>query len=75
MYDKVQALKAQNPALKVLIAVGGWNMGPGPFSDMANNAASRANFVSTTVKFLQDNHFDGLDMDWVFKFDILAFLY
>ena len=33
---------------KVLIAVGGWNMGPGPFSDMAMNDAARAKFVTTS---------------------------
>jgi hypothetical protein len=65
MYDKVLALKKQNPTLKVLIAVGGWNMGSAPFSDMAIDSAARAKFVSTSVKFLEDNGFDGLDLDWV----------
>ena len=65
MYSRVLALRLKNPALKVLLAVGGWNLGSGPFSDMAFNRTTRARFVNTTVKYLTDNGFNGLDLDWV----------
>ena len=64
MYEKVINLKNSNPNLKVLLAVGGWNMGSTDFSNMVNSDASRANFVTTTVAFLKKNKFDGLDLDW-----------
>jgi GH18 family chitinase len=66
MYAAVEALRSQNPNLKVLLSVGGWNMGSGPFSDMAISTTARAAFVSSTVTFLQQYGFDGLDLDWVF---------
>ena len=33
----------------------------GPFSTMVQNEVYRRNFVTTSVKFLRDNGFDGLD--------------
>jgi hypothetical protein len=50
---------------KILLAVGGWNHGSGKFSDMVQDAAKRATFVTTTIAFLQKHKFDGLDLDWV----------
>jgi hypothetical protein len=64
MYAAVVALRSQNPSLKVLISVGGWNVGSAPFSEMANNDEARARFVSSSVEFLQQYGFDGLDLDW-----------
>ena len=40
-YAKVTRLKNQNPALKVLIAVGGWTMASAPFTKMVANAKTR----------------------------------
>jgi len=39
-------LKAQSPHLKVLLAVGGWDHGSGPFSDMVADNDLRQKFVS-----------------------------
>jgi chitinase len=50
---------------KILLAIGGWNHGSGKFSDLVRNAAKRANFIATTIIFLQKHKFDGLDLDWV----------
>jgi chitinase len=50
---------------KILLAVGGWNLGSGKFSDMVRNDTKRATFITTTIIFLQKHQFDGLDLDWV----------
>lgn len=59
----LQALKKTNPALKLMVSVGGWT-GSGPFSDMALTAASRQRFVASAIDFVQRHHLDGLDVDW-----------
>ncbi|CAF0748267.1 unnamed protein product, partial [Brachionus calyciflorus] len=64
MYEKTKNLKKLNPSLKILIAVGGWNVGSGPFSDMVHSDQARKNFVRNSLQFLKDNGFDGLDLDW-----------
>ncbi|KAK7501350.1 hypothetical protein BaRGS_00007475 [Batillaria attramentaria] len=64
MYERVNALKLQNPQLKTLLSVGGWNMGSGPFSRMVATAASRQEFADHSVTFLKERGFDGLDLDW-----------
>jgi chitinase len=60
MYSRMMALKAQNPSLKVLIAVGGWNHGGAPFSIMVHDNGMRSNFVRNSIDFLKKNGFDGL---------------
>ena len=50
--------------MKTSLAVGGWNLGSAPFTRMVATAASRQQFATSTVKFLRDHNFDGLDLDW-----------
>ena len=57
-------MKKQNPAVKTLLATGGWNAGSKPFSDMVETRANRSEFVTSTIDFLRQRDFDGLDMDW-----------
>lgn len=64
MYDRFNGIKSKNPGIKTLIAVGGWNMGSKPFTKMVATPASRREFATSTVKFLRDRNFDGVDMDW-----------
>lgn len=62
---KIDALvkqKERNPALKVMIACGGW--GADGFSDMALTEESRAKFINSAKKFLTEHQLDGMDMDW-----------
>lgn len=47
-----------------MLAIGGWNEGSSRFSPMVADPARRREFVKNAVKFLRQNHFDGLDLDW-----------
>jgi chitinase len=56
-------LKQENPALTVLVSVGGW-LWSGNFSDMALSRQSRGIFIESAVDFLTRHQLDGLDIDW-----------
>ena len=56
-------LKKQNPALTVLISVGGWS-GSGGFSDAALTAQSRRVFIDSAIEMVQQCDLDGVDVDW-----------
>ncbi|XP_054714735.1 probable chitinase 10 [Uloborus diversus] len=63
-YDKVTSLKSRNPSLKVLLAVGGWNDSTRKYSDMAADPSKIVSFVDSSIPFLQQHNFDGLDVAW-----------
>ncbi len=63
MYSRTIALKRINPNLKVLLAVGGWNMGAEPFSKIVHSESNRKIFIESTIKFLIKNRFDGFDLE------------
>lgn len=63
-YDAFNELKDENPNLKTLLATGGWNAGSVPFSQMVTDVNLREKFARTSVEFVRDFGFDGLDMDW-----------
>ena len=54
-YSKFVALKKQNPQLKTLIALGGWNDSAfsNKYSQLVSNATLMENFVSKAVQFVQ----------------------
>jgi chitinase len=56
------ALKEQNPRLKVIISVGGWQAEG--FSDAALTEASRSTFARSAVELLLEHSADGIDLDW-----------
>lgn len=59
----LNTLKRSNPALKILISVGGWTWSGG-FSDVALTPRSRERFISSAVRFVERYKLDGLDVDW-----------
>ena len=63
-YERTMALKTRNPALKIILAVGGYNMASLPFVNIVRNSASRSSFAQSAVAFLRQRNFDGLDVDW-----------
>ncbi|HYX38881.1 MAG TPA: glycoside hydrolase family 18 protein [Oligoflexus sp.] len=63
-YGKLQQYKQQYPHLKVLISIGGWSLSD-PFHYLVKTPASRAVFIQSVVRFLEQNPvFDGADLDW-----------
>jgi chitinase len=64
LYPRVTALKSQNKALKVFIAVGGWAAGGATFSNMVKTSGSRSIFIESAVSFMKTYGFDGIDIDW-----------
>jgi len=61
---QLQALKARNPDLKLLVSVGGW--GTENFSDAALTDSSRATFARSAVRMVKRYGLDGADIDWEF---------
>jgi len=57
-------LKEQNPELKAILAIGGWNEKSKQYSEMAESAAHRKTFIDSVIAFLPKFGFDGLDLDW-----------
>ncbi|KAI2643596.1 carbohydrate-binding module family 18 [Xylaria nigripes] len=69
LFSDFTDLKKKNPALKMVIALGGWTFNdPGPtqtvFSDMVSTKASRKTFIDNLMSFLREYAFDGVDFDW-----------
>jgi chitinase len=59
---QLQALKARNPNLKVILSIGGW--GADNFSDAALTDESRQKFARSCVNILKLYALDGIDLDW-----------
>lgn len=47
-----------------MLAIGGWNEGSSRFSPLVASAERRGQLVKNTIKYLRQNKFDGLDLDW-----------
>ena len=69
--SKLQSVVSQAHArgVKVLIAVGGWDIGDGGgndrrFETLAATAAGRTNFVNSVIRFIEQYNLDGADIDW-----------
>ncbi len=61
-FSQLQALKAKNPRLKVILSVGGW--GADNFSDAAFNRTTREKFAASAIALIKRYALDGLDLDW-----------
>jgi len=64
LYEQLMAHKARNPTLKILIAVGGWNMGMQAPSAMMSTQGNRQEFADTSIAFCRSRGFDGVDLDF-----------
>ena len=64
LYQRVVGLKATNPSLKVMLAIGGWSFGTSKFKEVAETRFSRQTFIFSAIPFLREHNFDGLDVDW-----------
>nr|BAS44269.1 chitinase [Aplysia kurodai] len=64
MYTRVNKLKEDNPALKTMLSLGGWNMGTQNWTLMVKDESSRQKFIQNAIPFLRQRNFDGLDLDW-----------
>jgi GH18 family chitinase len=62
-YKVLTGLRKRNPALKILVSVGGWTWSGG-FSDVALTAEARKRFVQSAVDFVRRHDLDGFDVDW-----------
>jgi len=63
-FRRFNKLKNQNPSLKTVLSIGGWNSGSGQWSMMAIDPAKRKIFIDSCIEFLSRFDFDGLDFDW-----------
>lgn len=69
LYKTVTALKGNQPGLEVWIAVGSWAMNDAGeyqkvFTDLAASEDAQAVFFEALVTFMENNNFDGVDIDW-----------
>lgn len=47
------------------MAIGGWNDSAGDkYSKLVNSPPARRRFIAHVVDFIEENNFDGLDLDW-----------
>ena len=65
LYIRLYSLKRKNPALKILLAVGGWSAKSTGFNLATRNAQNRSKFINQTISFLRVWNFDGIDLDWL----------
>lgn len=65
-YEQVVDLKKKNPYLRVILGVGGWMLGSGPFRNVTESSYRQNLFVFNVIDFLREKNFDGLDIDWEF---------
>lgn len=63
LIQKMVAMKKKNPALKVLLSLGGWG-GCAPCSEVFSTAAGRSEFAQSVKSLNTFFGADGIDLDW-----------
>lgn len=62
-FRRLLLLKKKNPALQILISIGGWAWSKN-FSDAMLTDTSRAAFAASAVNIIRKYKLDGVDIDW-----------
>lgn len=67
IYRDIGNIKARNPSLKIMIALGGWTFSdPGPwqnvFPDLASSQENRKIFINNLIGFMSEYGYDGVGM-------------
>lgn len=65
-YKDFTGIKSKFLFVKTMISLGGWEHGSEPFSYVAADRERRCKFTRNLYKFLKENNFDGVDIDWRF---------
>lgn len=63
LLDRLVRLKEKNPALRILVSVGGWAWS-GEFSDTALLPENRDIFARSVARMVEEYRLDGIDLDW-----------
>lgn len=63
MYQLNYVYKQRYPGLRTVFSVGGWTDSQW-FSLTAGDPTRRARFADSVYNFMQNNRFDGVDLDW-----------
>jgi chitinase len=63
--EHIQALRKMKDehGIALFLCVGGWGRSAG-FAPLAASPPARERFVAEVTRFCQENHFDGIDLDW-----------
>ncbi len=60
--DCIRRFRSWNPALRIVLSVGGW--GAGGFSTMAMTENGRRTFAASCLAAVEQYGLDGIDIDW-----------
>ncbi|XP_070212722.1 chitinase-3-like protein 1 [Littorina saxatilis] len=64
IYRGITSLKRRRPGLKVMLAVGGWDIGSEPFMKLVRSQFTMQLFAWGSINYLHYHRLDGLDVDW-----------
>lgn len=64
MVSDLEALRAKNPRLKLVISVGGEAIEAATFSDFITDVQSLSNLTKSINRHYRDGLIDGVEIDW-----------
>ena len=66
LYENVTRLRLENPTLKIMLVLGGYQEPSEKYSRLVNDPVARSRFAIEAVKYLKKYEFDGLDFAWFY---------
>lgn len=63
-FNQFAQLRQQNPSVKLMVAIGGWNEHSARFTKIAASPSLRSTFAQNVLDLLVKYKLDGLDVDW-----------